>query len=104
MPSQTVVFQSYRTQNVPKWIVGCMETARGWAGMRGFDYQFLDDRFFDRVPAEFRARTTDKLILTDIARLLVTRELLEGGYERVVWIDADVAVFDPESWVLPTQS
>jgi hypothetical protein len=81
-----------------------METARAWADLRGFDYQFLDDRFFDRIPEQYRARTDNKVILSDLARLLVGRDLLEAGYERVVWVDADVAVFDPQAWILPTGS
>jgi hypothetical protein len=104
MPSDTVVFQSFRTHDVPAWITRSMETARAWADLRGFDYQFLDDRFFDRIPDRYRARTENKVILSDLARLLVSRELLGGGYQRVVWVDADVAVFDPQAWVLPTES
>ena len=104
MPTHTVVVQSYRTHNAARWIGRCMETARRWARVRGFEYQFLDDRFFDLVPAQFRARTSDKVILSDLARLLVARKLLDAGHERVVWIDADVVVFDPDSWILPTQS
>ncbi len=60
MPPDTVVFQSFRTRDVPAWITRCMETARAWAALRGFDYQFLDDRFFDRIPDRYRAGPTIK--------------------------------------------
>jgi len=104
MPAQTVVYQSYRTTHVPGWITRCMSTARQWAALRGFDYEFLDDEFFARVPAEFRGRTDNKILLSDFARLIVARELLARDHQRVVWIDADVVVFDPQSWILPTDS
>jgi hypothetical protein len=102
MPSETVVFQSFRTQNVPHWIGRCLETAKHWAQLRGYDYHFLDDRFFDYVPQKYRAKTDNKILLSDFARLIVSRELLSKGYARTVWIDADVVVFDPDSWHLPT--
>jgi hypothetical protein len=104
MTSDTVVFQSFRTQNVPQWIARCMQTARDWATLRGFDYHFVDDRLFDYVPPHLRSKTQNKVILSDIARLLVSRELLQKGFKRTVWIDADVVIFDPQSWVLPTDS
>jgi hypothetical protein len=104
MPSGTVVYQSFRTQNVPQWISRCMQSAREWAAMRGFDYHFVDDRLFEYVPAELRARTQNKVILSDLARLLVGKELLAKCYQRVVWVDADVVVFDPHIWHLPTDS
>jgi len=104
MASDTVVFQSFRTQNVPAWIARCLQSACHWAKLRGFDYHFVDDQLFEYVPSELRARTQNKVILSDIARLLVSRELLSTGYNRAIWIDADVIVFDPESWELPTAS
>jgi hypothetical protein len=104
MTSSTVVYQSFRTQNVPQWIARCMQSARDWATLRGFDYHFVDDKLFDYVQPDLRARTQNKVILSDIARLLVGKELLAKGYNRVVWVDADVVVFDPQNWDLPTDS
>jgi hypothetical protein len=104
MISDTIVFQSFRTDRVPGWISRCLESARRWAGMRGFEYLFLDDRFFDFIPADLRARTANKVILSDLARLLVSRDLLCKGHRRLVWIDADVVVFDPDRWQVPDES
>jgi hypothetical protein len=104
MASHTVVYQSFRTQDVPRWIQRCMQTVQEWTALRGFDYHFVDDRLFDYVPAGLRARTQNKVILSDLARLLVGRELLQSNHQRAVWIDADVAVFDPNAWQLPTES
>lgn len=104
MISDTIVFQSFRTDRVPVWISRCLESARRWAEIRGFEYKFLDDRFFDFIPAELRARTTNKVILSDLARLLVSRDLLGKGHRRFIWIDADVVVFDPDGWQAPDES
>ena len=37
----------------------------------------------------------------DLARLYALRQALAEGYERVLWLDADVLVFDPARMSLP---
>jgi hypothetical protein len=92
---KTVVYQSYRTHNVPHWIFHCMQIVSLWAGRHGFAYRFYDDGIFNRVPAWFKQRVNNLILpMSDLARLLVAHELLEEGFERVVWIDADVLIFD----------
>jgi hypothetical protein len=94
---KTVVYQSFRTENVPGWIDACMATVRQWAGLKGFSYRFWGDSFFDFVPAELRSRaSTHVCLLSDYARLIAARELLAEGFDRVIWVDADAVVFDPE--------
>ena len=44
---KTVVFQSYKTEDVPPWIATCMDGVRQWSAAKGFDYRFMDDQFFD---------------------------------------------------------
>jgi hypothetical protein len=34
-------------------------------------------------------------ILTDVARLIWAQDVLSGDCERVIWVDANVVVFDP---------
>jgi len=71
--------------------------------MRGYEYRFVDDALFDRVPTWFRAKVGDNLLpMSDLARLKMARELLEQGYERVIWLDADVLVFDPNGFEITT--
>jgi hypothetical protein len=41
------------------------------------------------------------VIATDLARLRVLQAALEEGYRAVIWLDADVLVFDPGAFVLP---
>lgn len=96
---KTVVHQSYRTENVPGWIGKCLESAQNWAAAKGFDYHFMGDEFFDLLPAEFRARTEGRLpIQSDLARLITARNLLAKGYQRTIWIDADVLIFDSDNF------
>jgi hypothetical protein len=96
----TVVYQSYRTTAVPPWIERCMESVRRWAGDGGFAYERTGDAFFDPLPPWFRARVEgDPVRMSDLARLLLARTLLER-YERAVWVDADVVVFDPGGFTI----
>ena len=54
-----------------------MQLTREWAALRGFDYHFLDDRFFDLVPPWYRNKVKGNILVTsDLARLLVAKGLL----------------------------
>jgi hypothetical protein len=97
----TIVFQSYRTHDVPAWITRCLASVRGWAEQSGHEYTFLDDRLFDALPHWYSAAVGHRLLpRTNLARLLAARTFLAQGYERVVWVDADVLAFDPGRWTL----
>lgn len=95
---KTVVYQSFRTTRVPSWIAACMESVRAWAKANGYDYNFTDDSFLELAPGWYRERCAGEICpLTDLCRLLLARQLLASGYERVIWIDADMLVFDPQA-------
>ena len=67
---KTLVYQSFRTSDVPVWVTRCMKTVRGWAADRGFDYQFFDDRFFEYAPDWYREKVKHhRLLVGDLARL-----------------------------------
>lgn len=101
---KTVVYQSYRTENVPSWISTCMETVRNWASLKGFDYYFIDDRMFSYAPDWYREKVKhDILLVSDLARLEIAKELLLQGYDRTIWVDADIVVFDPENFNINIQ-
>jgi hypothetical protein len=74
-----------------------MQTVKAWAALKGFDYLFIDDRLFDYVPPWYREKVNAQVqLVSDLARLELARELLAGGYERTIWMDADLVVFDAE--------
>ena len=99
---KTVVFQSFRTRNVPGWIAACLASTRDWTRQRGYEYRFFDDAFFELVPEDLRARGShSKCLLADYARLVAARKLLDEGFSRAVWIDADALVFAPEDFEIP---
>jgi hypothetical protein len=102
---RTIVFQSFRTQNVAVWQSKCLASGRAWAAARGYEYRFFDDAFFDLCPAWYREKTQgSKLLMSDLARLIAARTLLDDGFERAIWLDADLLVFKPEKFDVETKS
>src|SRR5690606_13005887 len=95
----TVVYQSFRTNNVSAWITTCLESTSKWAKMKGFDYLFYDDDFFNYAPAALRKAVKDQRhLVSDSARIELAAELLKT-YDRVIWVDADVYINNPTSFL-----
>ncbi len=102
---KTIVYQSYRTHQVHDWLASAMASAEAWSQASGYDYRFYGDEIFDRVPDWYRRKAGKYLqISTDLGRLYLARELLDAGYERVIWLDADMLVFDPERFFVHIKS
>lgn len=81
-----------------------MQSAREWAKSNHYDYRFYDDSLFDYAPDWFRKKADHHPCpVTDLARLVVARQLLTEGYDRTVWMDADMLIFDPKSMKLPIE-
>jgi len=100
---KTVVYQSFRTADVPPWIDACLRSAREWAAARGFEYRFFDDGFFDFCPPWYRQRVEQNILLmSDLARLVAARNLLSDEFERAIWVDADLLVFAPAAFDIET--
>lgn len=77
------------------WIERCLQSVAHWAERSGLERRLIGDELFDPVPASWRAAAgPEKLPLTDYARLLWIERLLGEGYERVIWLDADVLMLD----------
>ncbi len=97
MPAQalnTIVLQSQAPERLEGWQGRCCESVRSWAEVKGFAYRFEGDELFGRVPAELRQRFADQpVVLADLARLLWLQAVLEEGFERAIWVDADVLLF-----------
>lgn len=91
---KTIVLQSHRPERLKTWMGSCCDSVRGWAERQGFDYRLDGDALFARVPAALRERfASQKVVLSDLARLLWLQELLDSGYARAIWCDADVLLF-----------
>lgn len=98
---KTIVYQSCPADNIPDWIGCCLGSVRDWAMDRGFAYRFDGDEFFDVLPDAYRSKAAGRgPVLSDLARLIMARNLLGDGLNRVIWVDADVLIFDPENFTL----
>ena len=92
--TSTLVVQSYRSEDIEPWISTCLDSARTWAARCGFDYRFVGDEIFELLPDAYRHVAAGRLpVLTDLGRLLLIRSALDKGYDRAIWVDADVLVF-----------
>lgn len=99
----TLICQSARRKDAPGFLLRCLESVETFASTSGYQYVFEDDRpFFGRVPTRYIEQAQGRtVVVSDLARLLWMRALLEQGVERVVWLDADVLVFGPLSLDAP---
>ena len=99
---KTIVYQSYRGNDTPNWLNTCMQTVKNWAEVKGFAYQRKDD-FFDYVPDWYIDKAQGKInVIADLSRLEIAKKFLDQGYERTIWMDADVVVFDPDNLTIDT--
>lgn len=97
----SLIIQSHKSPLPYPWIERCLESVRDWCALNQYEYRFLDDELFDAVPDSLLEKTKEQTVIaTDLARLLVLRDALQN-YQAVVWLDADVLIFDPEEFVLP---
>lgn len=78
-----------------------MASVRDWSDTAGFEYRFYGDEIFELVPDWYQQKAGQYLqISTDFGRLALARQLLNEGYDRVIWLDADVLIFDPKRFVV----
>lgn len=100
----TLVYQSYRQHDVPAWIQHSLRSVQAWTRKKGYSYRFIDDELFEYAPDWYRQKVKDNVqLVSDLSRLILAKRFLSEGYERVIWIDADLLVFDPENFSVETE-
>jgi hypothetical protein len=96
----TIVIQTFRNHTIPAWIQRCLDSVKKWAALHEHDYSLAGDEFYDLCGPEYLGRASkNPQAITNLARLVATRQQLAAGYQRVIWMDADVFVFDPAKLV-----
>ncbi|PUA29854.1 MAG: hypothetical protein B0W54_04685 [Cellvibrio sp. 79] len=102
---KTLVYQSFRTEGIPVWMATCMKSVKDWADHKNYAYEFLDDSFFGYAPAWFREATNNQRhLVADFARLELANLYLNKGWDRVIWVDADVFICDIECFEIDERS
>ena len=98
--SDTIVIQTFRKHAIPTWTQRCLDSVQNWARLKEHDYSLAGDEFYDLCGSEYLTRgSKNPQAITNLARLVATRQRLDAGYQRVIWMDADVFVFDPAKLV-----
>lgn len=98
----TLVIQSHRSPLPCPWIERCLESVRDWCAVSHHDYRFMGDELFDCMPASLLSKThQQKVVATDLARLLMLQAALCENYETVIWLDADFLIFDAAGFAIP---
>jgi hypothetical protein len=92
---RTLVIQSFRDHDVPEWLEKCMNSVQEWSRQIGFSYKKLGDEFFQLAPQWYRNKAGSLItVITDLTRLIAMQENLRQGYDRCIWVDADVLIFE----------
>ena len=97
---KTLIIQSYRRHDVPAWIDRCLLSVRAWAASSGHDYLLTDDSAFDLCGPDYLAKVGDNpRSKTNLCRLELIARAHADGYDRAIWMDADIFVFAPKRLV-----
>lgn len=100
--TKTLIIQSHTEPFPFDWLEVCTHSVESWSKTQDYEYRFYGDELFDRVDPKLVDKfSNQKVIITDLARLLVLKEALNEGYDRAIWLDADVLVFAPNQFKLP---
>jgi hypothetical protein len=92
---RTLVLQSCSDNQRASWIKECLRSVASWAEAKTYTYRFIDDELFTVVPDWYMRKVGNKLpIAADYARLVFMQKALAEGFEQVIWLDADLLVFD----------
>ena len=98
----TLVIQSHRDPLPHPWLKPCLDSVANWARQNRYEYRFIGDELFRLLDSELLDKTgSQRVIASDLARLVSLQQGLDEGFERVVWCDADFLVFDAARFLLP---
>jgi hypothetical protein len=96
------VIQSHRQPMPADWYQPCVDSVRAWSQRCGYDYLWLDDSMLQMLPEILQLKTARQpVVAADLGRLRALQRGLDEGFDRVVWIDADTLIIDPERLALP---
>ena len=96
------VFQEFQGNQTPSWLSTCMQTVKNWAELKGYDYQ-KKDNFIDYIPDWYIDKAQGNInLVSDLARLEMARKFLESGYDRAIWLDADILIFAADKLIIDT--
>jgi len=102
--SDTLVIQSHRSPLPYLWVEQCLASVRAWCALNDYQYLFIGDELFDRLPETIQRKTAQQPVITsDLARLLAIKAALQC-YTCVVWLDADFLIFKPSEFEIPDMS
>ena len=100
--SKTLIIQSHRHPLPHAWLQACLDSVADWAQTNRYHYRYIGDEIFATLDQELLDKTrTQRVIASDLARLISLQQGLAEGYDCVVWCDADFLIFDPGGFVLP---
>jgi hypothetical protein len=100
--SKTLIIQSHRHPLPHDWLPACLGSVADWARANRYHYRYIGDEIFAPLDAELLDKTrSQRVIASDLARLVSLQQGLAEGYDCVVWCDADFLIFNPDDFVLP---
>ncbi len=95
---KTIVYQSVSPNQISPWLQTCLNSVRAWCENQQWEYTLIGDEIFSLLPDWYWEKTRHrKMIATDLGRLLLAKQFLNQGYDRAIWLDADVLIFNPHS-------
>ena len=95
--TDTIVIQSHKP-TPGTFVEKAVQSVMTWAKQSGHAYEHLDDALFDFVPEWCIEAAHGRMqMVADIARLIWIQNLLDDGWHRVVWLDADVYIYRPDA-------
>jgi len=101
MPA-TLVIQSHREPLPYSWVQRCLDSVAAWALLNHYEYRYLGDELFAPIDEELLQKTcSQRVIASDLARLVSLQCGLDEGFDCIVWCDADFLIFDAARFVLP---